>query len=91
MTEIIYIFSLADIVSTLTAFSLTISEVAHAIRGIFGGGGGLTVFGSFPAKDKRALKNWFKKLPEALKTIAGKAVEAFSTIIGSVFDSIFLF
>ena len=82
MIKIIYIFSLAGIVSTLTAFSLTISEVPHAIRGIFG---------SFPAKDKRALKNWFKKLPEALKTIAGKAVEAFSTIIGSVFDSIFLF
>ena len=46
-----------------------------AITGVFGGGGGE---GS-PSKDE----GWLDRLADALKRLAGKAVEALSAIVGS--------
>ena len=47
--------------------------------------------GGFPSKDERTLKKWLDRLADAIRRLAGKAVEAFSTIIGSVVGAILSF
>ena len=42
-------------------------------------------------KGKRSLKKWLNKLADALKTLAGKAIEALSAIVGSVGSAILNF
>ena len=45
--------------------------------------GGVGTGGS-PSKDEGALKKWLDRLADALKRLAGKAVEALPAIVGSV-------
>ena len=73
----------------LTALSMIISTVALAITGVFGGGGGGV--GGSPPKDEGTLKKWLHRLPNALKRLAGKAVEALPAIVGSVIGAILSF
>ena len=61
---------------------MTISTIVLAITGVFVGGSGGT--GGFPQKDERILKKWLDRLANALKRLAGKAVEALPAIVGSV-------
>ena len=75
--------------SILTALSMTISTIDLAITGVFGGGGGRT--GGSPPKDKGSLKKWLDRLANALKRLAGKAVEALLAIMGSVVGAILSF
>ena len=77
------------IFSILTALSMTIPTIALAITGVFGGGSGGT--GSPPSKDEGVLKKWLDMLPNALKRLAGKAVEALPAIIGSAVGAILSF
>ena len=72
--------------SILTASSMTISTIVLAITGVFGGGGGT---GVSPPKDEGVLKKWLDKLAKALKRLAGRAVEAWPAIVGSVAGAIF--
>ena len=74
------------IFSVLTALSMSISTTLLAITGVFGGGGG----GPTP-KDEGILKKWLDRLADALKRVAGKAVEALPAIVGSVFGAILSF
>ena len=60
---------------------MTVSTIALATTGIFGGGGGT---GGSPSKDKGTLTKWLDRLADALKRLAGKAVEALPAILGSV-------
>ena len=73
------------IFSILTALSMTISTIVLAITGVFVGGGEA---GSSPPKDEGVLKNWLDRLADALKRLAGKAVEALPAIVGSVVGAI---
>ena len=75
--------------SILTALSMTISTIVLAITGVFGGGGGRT--GGSPPKDKGSLKKCLDRLANALKRLAGKAVEALLAIMGSVVGAILSF
>ena len=68
---------------------MTISTIALAIAGVFGGRGGGT--GSSAPKDKEILKKWLDRLADALKRLAGKAVEALPAIVGSVVGAILSF
>ena len=77
-----------SIFSILTAFSMTISTIALAITGIFGGGRGT---GGSPPKDKGVLKKWLDRLANTIKRLAGKAVEALPAIVGSVAGAILSF
>ena len=77
------------IFSILTVFSMTISTIALAIAGVFGGRGGGT--GGSAPKDKEILKKWLDRLADALKRLAGKAVEALPAIVGSVVGAILSF
>ena len=70
------------IVTILTALSMTISAIVLAITGVFGGGPATS--GPSPPKDETALKKRLNKLANALKRIAGKAVEAFPATLRSV-------
>ena len=65
------------IFSTLTTFSMTISTIVLAITGVlfFLLVGGRT--GGSPSKGEGVLKKWLERLANALKRLAGKAVEAF--------------
>ena len=66
------------IISVLTALSMTITTIALAITGVFGGGGG----GSASApQDEGALKKWLNRLTDALKRPAGKGVEALPAVV----------
>ena len=64
---------------------MTISTIVLAITGVFGGGGGA---GGSPPKDEGVLKKWLNRLADALKRLAGKAVEALPAIVGSVAGAI---
>ena len=66
------------IFSIMTVLSMTISTIALAITGVFGGGSGGTK-GS-PPKDKW----WLYRLADALKGLAEKSVEVLTAIIESV-------
>ena len=68
----------------LTAVSMIISTIALAITGVFGGGRR----GGSPPKDEGALKKWLDRLANALKRLAGKAVEALPAIVESVVGAI---
>ena len=77
------------IFSILTVLSMTISTFVLAITGVFGGGGG-SAGGSTP-KDEGVLKKWLDGLANAVKRLAGKAVEASPAIVGSVVGAILSF
>ena len=66
------------IFSILTALSVTISKIVLAITGVFVGVGKGT--GGSPPKDEWVLKKWLERLADALKRLAGKAVEAFPVV-----------
>ena len=74
--------------SILTALSMTISTIVLAITVVFGGGG--RAGGSTP-KDEGVLKKWLDRLADALKRLAGKAVEALPAIVGSAVGAIVSF
>ena len=76
------------IFSILTALSMIISTIVLAITGVFGGGGGA---GDSPPEDEGVLKKWLSRLPDALKRLAGKAIEALPAIVGSVAGAILSF
>ena len=76
------------IFSILAAFSMIISTIAFAIIGVFVGGGGTG--GSTP-KYKGVLKKWLVRLADALKRLAGKAVEALPVLVGSFVGAILSF
>ena len=61
------------------------------IEGVFRGRGGTAATTTSPPKDEGASKTWLKGLANALKRLAGKAVEASSAIVGSVFQSFLSF
>ena len=65
---------------------MTILTIVLAITGVFGGGG--RGAGGSPPKDEGILKKWLDRLPDALKRLAGKAVEALSAIVRSVVGAI---
>ena len=44
--------------------------------------------GGSPPKDEGVLKKWLDRLADALKRLAGKAVEALPAIVGSVVGAI---
>ena len=67
------------IFSILTAISMTISAIVLAITGAFGGG-----VEDPPPEDERDLNKWLNSLADALKGLAGKAVEALSATVESV-------
>ena len=67
---------------------MTISSIALAITGVFGGGRGTG--GSLP-KDEGILKKWLDRLTNALKRFARKAVEALPAVVGSVVGAILSF
>ena len=69
------------IFSILTPLSMTISTIAFAITGVFGAGGGL---GGPQSKDEGVLNKWLNRPADALKRLAGKALEALPAIVGSV-------
>ena len=67
---------------------MTISTIVLAITGVFERDretGGSTL------KDEGILKKWLDRLADALKLLAGKAVEALPAIVGSVVGSILSF
>ena len=76
------------IFSILTTLSMTISTVVLAITRVYGGDGGRG--GSLP-KDEGILKKWLDRLADALKRLAGKAIEALSAIVGTVVGAILSF
>ena len=77
------------IFSILTAFSMTISTIVLVIKGVFGGVGRGT--GGSTPKDEGALKKWLDRLANALKRLAGKAIEVLPAIVGSVVGTILSF
>ena len=69
------------------------STIVLAITGAFGGGrrgggGGGRGGGGSPTRDEGVLNKWLNWLADALKRLAGKAVEALPAIVGSVVDAI---
>ena len=73
---------------------MTMSTIVLAITGAFrggGGGGGGRGRGGSPPKDEGVLNKWLNRLADALKRLAGKAVEALPAIVGSVVDAILSF
>ena len=76
------------IFSILIALSMTISTIVLTNTGAFGGGGG---GGGSSRKDEGFLNNWLNRLGDALKRLAGKAVETLRTIMESVVDVILSF
>ena len=76
------------IFSILAALSMTISTIVLAIIGAFGVGGGV---GCSPQKDEGVLIKWLDRLADALKILAGKAVEALLAVVRSVVCAILSF
>ena len=72
------------IFSILAALSMTISTIVLAIIGAFG-------VGCSPQKDEGVLNKWLDRLADALKILAGKAVEALLAVVGSVVCAILSF
>ena len=75
--------------SILTDLSMTISTIVLTITGAFGGGEGET--GGSPPKDEGVLKKWLDRLADALKKLAGKAVETLPAIVRSAIGAILSF
>ena len=81
------------IFSILTTLSMTISTIALVIIGFLedeavGKGEGT---GGSPTKDEGILKKWLDRLADALKRLAGKAVEALPAIVRSLVAAILSF
>ena len=77
---------------------MTISTIVLAITGaligsrVRGGGGGLAEGRASPSKDKEgSLKKWLDRLVDALRRLAGKAVEALPAIVESVVGAVLSF
>ena len=66
---------------------MTISTIVLAITGAFGSGG----TGGPPSKNEGVFKKWLDRLADALKRLAGKAVETLPSIVGSVVGAILSF
>ena len=79
---------IVTIISTLTALLAGIATIVLSVMGDFGGGGGTG--GSLP-KDQATLEKWLDRLADAVKRLAGKAVEAVPAIMGSVVAAILSF
>ena len=81
------------IFSILTVFSMTSSTIVLAITGaLIGGGGWLAGGRASPSKDKEgSLKKWLDRLVDALRRLAGKAVEALPAIVESVVGAVLSF
>ena len=79
------------IFSILTVLSMNISTIVlvitGAFRGVGGGGGG----GGSPLKNEGDLNKWLGRLADALKRLAGKAVEALPAIVRSVVGTMLSF
>ena len=79
------------LVAIITAIGMIISTIVVSLTG----GGGAASSGGPPPKDNNKLIEWFKdklkRLSNALKRLAGKAVGALPGIIGSVFGAILNF
>ena len=67
---------------------MTISTIVLTLTGVFRGNRGTE--GS-TSKDKGILKKWLDMLANALKRLAGKAMEALPTIAGSAVGAILSF
>ena len=61
---------------------MTISTIALAITGVFGGVGGGT--GGPSSEDEGALKKWLDRLAAALKRLVGKAFEVVESVVGAI-------
>ena len=78
---------------------MTISTIVLAITGALIGGGGWEGEGGWlaggrasPTKDKEgSLKKWLDRLVDALRRLAGKAVEASPAIVESVVGAVLSF
>ena len=77
------------IFSILTAFSMTISTIVLAITSVFGGD--VEGTGGPSPKEEGALKKWLDRLANALKRLAGRAVEALPAIVVSVAGAVLRF
>ena len=77
------------IFSILTALSITISTIILAVTGVFEGCS--RGAGGSPSKDKETLKKYLDRLEDALKRLAGKAVEALPAIMRGVASAILSF
>ena len=79
------------LVAIITAIGMIISTIVVSLTG----GGGAASSGGPPPKNNNKLIEWFKdklkRLSNALKRLAGKAVGALPGIIGSVFGAILNF
>ena len=68
---------------------MTISTIVLAITCVLrGGGGGGGGGGGSPPKDEGVLNKWLKRLADAFKRLAGRTVEAFPALVGSVVGAI---
>ena len=74
------------IISTLTALLTGIAKIVLSVSGDFGAG-----TGGSPPKDEGTLKKRLNSLADALKRLAGKAVEVLPAIVGSVVGAILRF
>ena len=70
---------------------MTVPTIIIAITGVFGEGGSPITSGTSPAKDQEALKKWSSSLTEALKKLAGKAVDVLSAFVGNVAGAVLKF
>ena len=64
---------------------MTISTIVLAITFVLRGGGG---GGGSPPKDEGVLNKWLNRLADAFKRLAGRTVEAFPALVGSVVGAI---
>ena len=67
---------------------MTIPTIVLPLTGIFGRG---RRTGGSPPKDEGVLKKWLDRLANALKRLAGKAIETLPAIVGSVVGAILSF
>ena len=67
---------------------MTITTIALAITGVFGGGEGR---GGSSSKNEEVLNKWLNRLIDALKRLAGNTVEALPAIVRSVAGAILSF
>ena len=79
---------IVTIILTLTSLLTGIATIALSVLGDFRGGGGT---GSPLPKDKGTLKKWLDRLADALKRLAGEAVEALPAIVRSVVGAMLCF
>ena len=88
-TSILFCEQGITIVLIFTTLPITISTIAIAVIGVFGGRESLRAHGF--AKDKGTLKKWLNRVVDGLKRFNGKDVEALSAIVENVVGAIFSF